>query len=106
MAAPCKTIQYGIDKTNAGNYVLVAGGTYAEAITLKSGVSVYGGYSAADWSRSTTNVVTITGANDNGHGWAARGTDISTETILNQLTFVAPAATRSEERRVGRERGH
>jgi len=101
MAAPCKTIQYGIDKTNAGNYVLVAGGTYAEAITLKSGVSVYGGYSAADWSRSTTNVVTITGANDNGHGWAARGTDISTETILNQLTFVAPAATAAGASSVG-----
>lgn len=101
MAAPCKTIQYGIDKTSAGNYVLVAGGTYPEAITLKNGVSVYGGYSAADWSRSTSNAVTVTGALDSGHGWAVRGTNISAETILNQITFVAPAATSAGASSVG-----
>lgn len=101
MAAPCKTIQYGIDKTNAGNYVLVAGGTYPEAITLKNGVSVYGGYSAADWSRSTGNTVTVTGTLDSGHGWAVRGTNISSQTILNQITFVAPAATSAGASSVG-----
>ena len=97
MAAPCKTIQYGVNQASTGNDVLVSQGTYVESITLKNGVGIYGGYNAAqDWKRATTYTVTVnSNASDGGHGWAVRGTSISTATALNQLTIRSPNATGS-----------
>lgn len=102
MEAPCLTIQKGIDRASSGQDVLISVGTYSEAITLKNGVSIYGGYDAANaWSRSASNVVEVTGALDSGHGWAARGTDLSAETIVNQITLKAPPATADSASSVG-----
>ena len=52
--APLASIQAGIDAAdNAGNGadVYVAAGSYAETLTLRSRVSLYGGFDPADWSR-------------------------------------------------------
>ena len=43
-AAAKKTIQAGISASVSGGQVWVAGGTYYENITVKSGVAVYGGF--------------------------------------------------------------
>jgi parallel beta-helix repeat protein len=59
------TIQSGIDDaaTSGGDEVWVATGTYYEAIVMKSGVALYGGFAGAETSRDernwTTNVTTI-----------------------------------------------
>ncbi|MGC6415828.1 MAG: DUF1565 domain-containing protein [Bradymonadia bacterium] len=48
---PLRTIQVGIERARPRrNHVYVAAGVYAETITLRTGVSVFGGYSA-DFSR-------------------------------------------------------
>lgn len=52
---PVRTIQKGIDlaaATQLPKDVLIAGGTYNESIVLKSGVSLYGGYTPITWQRS------------------------------------------------------
>jgi hypothetical protein len=63
MLAPKKTIQAAISAAAAAvpvKDVYVSKGTYAETVSLASGVSVYGGYDAASaWSRAATNVTLI-----------------------------------------------
>ena len=54
-ARPCTTVQQGIDAAaKAGKqYVYVAAGTYNEdGVTLTKGVSLIGGWNAADWTRA------------------------------------------------------
>ena len=86
MAAPKATVQAGIAAAQFGGVdVYVSVGTYAESITLADGVSVFGGYDAADaWSFSPANVVTISGGPT-----AVLGTGIDAETNLANLTIVA-----------------
>ena len=66
---PCKTIMYGLGRaaTLSRANVLVADGTYNEAVTLASNVNLYGGYSAGTWVRhlATTDTV-IQGVNSSG----------------------------------------
>jgi len=56
-AAPLASIQGAIDASdNAGNGadVYIAAGNYAETLTLRSRVSLYGGFDPADWSRDVS----------------------------------------------------
>ena len=54
-ASPKKTIQAAITAQVAGKEVYVSKGTYTEAIILKDGVSVFGGYDAAtNWARASS----------------------------------------------------
>lgn len=48
---PVKTITKGLDEAvaNGNNAVYVAAGTYDENITLRDGISLYGGYNPDDW---------------------------------------------------------
>ncbi len=61
--APMRTLQAAIDAASAaGKDVYVSAGTYAGSIQLADGVSIFGGYDAADgWSRSEGSVVEIAG---------------------------------------------
>ncbi len=61
------TIQVGIDDADVSDdEVWVAQGTYCEAIVMKSGVALYGGFNGTETSRSernwTTNVTTLDGS--------------------------------------------
>ncbi|HOW51208.1 MAG TPA: putative metal-binding motif-containing protein [bacterium] len=51
---PCKTISYGLTRAyNATrSQVRVADGTYSETVTLRNGISLYGGYKADTWERN------------------------------------------------------
>ncbi|KAA3635628.1 MAG: hypothetical protein DWP97_04420, partial [Calditrichaeota bacterium] len=56
-ASPFATIQYAIDYSNtegAGADIYIAAGTYNESITLRTDVSLYGGFDAATWERNFT----------------------------------------------------
>lgn len=88
--APVQTVQQGIDLASVAGkeYVLVSAGNYDEAVTLMSGVSLYGGYDAANnWSRSAANTVRIYGGNP-----AVIGSGVH-DIVLARLTIQSTDAT-------------
>ena len=63
---PKATITAGVTAAAAQNKrdVLVASGTYVEQVVVASpGKGIYGGYTAATWTRSLASAVTVTGVN-------------------------------------------
>jgi K319-like protein len=73
-ASPKGTIQGAIDASTAGADVYVAAGMYAGTLTLKNGVSVYGGYNATTWMRDVaTNTTTVAGGSTALQGGAVTG---------------------------------
>ena len=84
MQSPKKTIGAGITAGAAANPkkdVYVSKGTYAELVTMADGVSIYGGYDAANkWARSNANVTTI--ASPNTIGVSAKNLSQSVEIQL------------------------
>jgi len=67
MASPVATIAKGVDIAyNSGKkHVLVAFGTYSGSVTLKTGISIHGGYSGhPSWSRSKSNTTVISTNSD------------------------------------------
>ncbi len=87
-SAPRRTIQAGIAAAASGRLaVYIAAGTYAESITLSPGVSLYGGYTASDWSRNATNVTTIQG------GTTAVFARVNEPVVLQRLTITSSDAT-------------
>lgn len=96
-AAPCRTIEYGLDRAVATSRrdVLVGAGTYAERITLRNGVNLYGAYAdtvGGNWMRDVSHKVVVTGGHVAEHGNAVIGTNINSSTIVNQIEFSAPNA--------------
>lgn len=83
---PCRTIAVGLTRASSGNKtkVLVAGGAYKENISLKDGISVYGGFNPVNWVRDPeSNLTAIFGAQVGGH----RKT-VTADTInVNPTTF-------------------
>ncbi len=60
--APVATIARGLELAADRDYVLVAEGSFEEAVTLRDGISIHGGYDpAGNWSRSPSARTTITG---------------------------------------------
>jgi|APLak6261679142_1056127.scaffolds.fasta_scaffold00540_1 hypothetical protein len=92
-AAPKRTVQAAINAASATvNHVYVSTGTYDEAITLRDGISVFGGYSEAnDWARNTSLYpVTLRNAVvSNGRIVAVSGANLTTLTTLAYLTIRA-----------------
>jgi hypothetical protein len=63
-AATKKTLAAAIAAAHAignGESVYAAAGTYPQTLVVSDGVSVHGGYSATDWSRSASAVTRVTG---------------------------------------------
>lgn len=86
-ASPKKTIQAGISAQVAGKEVYVSKGSYAEAITLSNGVSVFGGYDAANnWSRTSGNTTTIAGPT----AIAVTATNLSQATQIQLFSITSP----------------
>jgi hypothetical protein len=50
--APVNTIAAGLSKIGAFRRIYVCEGTYAERVVLKAAVSLYGGFSCADWTHT------------------------------------------------------
>ncbi|MGI4869561.1 MAG: glycine-rich protein [Janthinobacterium lividum] len=90
-AAPLRTLAAAVALAAAQGktQVLVSAGTYAGPLPLSSGISVYGGYSAAaNWTRAATNVVVIsTSAASGGEVSGAVGSNLTTATTLDRLTL-------------------
>ena len=85
--APMATIQTAIDAADgAGNGadVYVAGGEYTETLTLRSRVSLYGGWDATDWSRDVEAHRPVV----QGDATAVRGTEAN-DLVLEGLEIVA-----------------
>ncbi len=90
-SAPLTSIQAGIDAAdNAGNGadVYVAAGNYDESLTLRSRVSVYGGWSDVDWSRDVSTSKPVV----SGSATAVLG-ELVTDVTLDGLEIIAANAS-------------
>ena len=98
-AAPFRTVQRAMDASDAagnGGDVYVAAGTYDESLTLRSRVSVYGGFDAATWRRDlATSRPVIAGARI-----AVRGTEANALS-LDGLRIEAADATEPSQSSIG-----
>src|SRR6185369_15562884 len=88
---PMSTVNAGIAKAvaTAKTQVYISDGIYNERVTLSKGISLYGGYSAANgWKRQAAYIATIrSGTVIGGHVAAVEGTNINTATIVDRLTI-------------------
>lgn len=78
---PVATIARGIEIAvtyDPPRMVLVAEANYLETVNMNSGVSIFGGYDAADWSRDTEDNVTEITATEN-RAVIAQNLDLATE---------------------------
>jgi hypothetical protein len=64
IASPCLSITKGTDRALAltRHKIFIAAGTYTEAVTLRNGISLYGGYSSDFTTRTLANRATINGS--------------------------------------------
>jgi hypothetical protein len=91
MAQPVRTIAEGIQRAAAANKnVYVAAGVYiSSTLHLSNGVSIYGGYNPADWSRSDANLSQFTASSPLG----VAANNLTNSTTLDHLTIISAAAT-------------
>jgi hypothetical protein len=91
-ANPFKTINAAIAATTgARSRVYVCSGTYAEKVVLTAihdGVSIYGGWSCADWSYSKSNAVTVAPAT----GTALEIKGLAAGTTIADIAFTSADA--------------
>ena len=88
-AAPAKTIGAGITKAVAAgkSQVLVSEGKYNETVSMQQGVSIYGGYSAANnWARSAAYKDTINGTGTAPYAGVI-ASSISTSTTIDRFVI-------------------
>ncbi len=87
-ADPVDTIATGIARatSHSFNVVLVQNATYAEAVTLSTGVSLYGGYDDS-WLRVATHATVMTA------GPVLSATDVAAATTVSRIDFHATDAT-------------
>ena len=91
-ASPKKTINAGSSAASSLGKVavLVSRGTYLESVVLRSGISVYGGYDAAqNWRRALADVAVVSSPSAIG----ARGDSINTAIEVQLMAFNASSAT-------------
>ena len=91
IALPKQTIIGGINAATGDGFtsVLISAGTYSERVILSNGISLYGGYnSATAWSRSASNLITVTGLDQSDRVSAIEGTGIASVTTIDRIRFV------------------
>src|SRR6059036_1151738 len=93
-AAPLKTIgaALALAGSSGKNRVNVAQGTYPENVQLRSGISLYGGYEAATWTRAPATFVTTIGPGPSTSAVAVQGDNVTGVTLDG---LPSRAATRS-----------
>ena len=105
MLAPMLTLNAAIARAVAGSKgaVYVSDGTYEGRVTLASGVSIYGGYSADHgWARAATYVATILSSTvADARISAVEGVNVVAPTTLDRLT-IRPRPPPSRARRAMR----
>src|SRR4029079_8786275 len=88
---PVATVNVGVAKAvMAGKLqVYISDGIYNERVTLSNGVSLYGGYSAANgWKRQAAYIATIrSGTVISGRVSAVEGTNINLPTTVDRVTI-------------------
>jgi hypothetical protein len=99
MAQPLRTMAEGIQRATAANKdVYVATGVYASAtLNLANRVSIYGGYSAVDWSRSDANISQFNAS----AAVAIAANNLTNSTTLDHLTITSANATNFAESSYG-----
>ena len=102
IGAPCHTIGFASDRALelARSRVLVAAGTYGEALTLRQGISIHGGYSTDFASRSLPNRALLNGSAEylnagapTGLYYAVLGESITQAFTLDMLEVAGPTVT-------------
>lgn len=98
-AAPLSSIGAGIAKAKQeGKRVYVCKGTYAEAIELKSGVSVFGGYACTTkWERKDGEYSRVEAPTSP----AVRAKDVTDATTFSGFDVVAPDGTAADASSIG-----
>ncbi|MFT3712556.1 MAG: MopE-related protein [Archangium sp.] len=96
-ALPKRTVQAGVNAANSSKpHVYVSEGVYVETVALRSGISIYGGYSvSANWTRNSA-LYTTTIQQDltqNGRVIAMTGSNILAPTTVAYLTVRANNAS-------------
>ena len=91
---PKRLINAGISAALASGktQVYVGDGTYPEKVILQNGISIYGGYSSVNWSRSASNIATIQGVVANGRIVGIEANNITSSTTTDRLTVLTPSA--------------
>jgi len=89
LSAPVRTIAHAIARAAELELgaVLVADGTYEEALSLVNGVSIYGGYASDTWAREASVMPVLRAA-----GPVITGRDIDQRTLLSTLRIEAQDA--------------
>ncbi len=92
---PVRTIARGITLAqNAGfGAVLIAAGSYAGAVNVVDGISLYGGYDPSSWARALTNNSLITGGQVSGNNVGIRALNIAQTTRVDHLVVTVDNAT-------------
>jgi len=93
-AQPKRTISAGLSAAiaNAKTQVYVGDGIYAETVSLVHGISIYGGYSSANWSRNGTNQAIIQGSFSSGRIVGIETTNVSGPITVDHM-WVSTANT-------------
>lgn len=100
MTEPMKTIAAALLKATVQGkiHVYVAQGVYtAASLTLVSGISIYGGYNALDWSRANSNVTQFSASSVK----AVVATGVSSPTTLDHLQITSTDAKTAGESSYG-----
>jgi hypothetical protein len=95
-AAPTRTLAGGLARASSRSLpaLYVAAGIYSERLVVADGVSIYGGYDAAAWSRSGSNETKISNnIAANGTVEGASATAVTSRTVLQGLTIEAGNAS-------------
>jgi hypothetical protein len=99
--APWATISHAISQAVSGQEIRVAEGVYDEYVILKQGVSLYGGYSASDWTARDDSrgqyVTTIRNTGSESETVLARNLDNSVPIVIDGFVIQSgdPAAPES-----------